>query len=234
MTNSNLNSVDIIIPCKNEQANLGSLIQELLLEFQKSQFKFQIIVVDNESTDSTKSVAQKFPVVLLTETTPGYGAAILKGLKESQSEFVVYLDGDGTYSAKDALRILNILCEKEFDLAIGSRLNKSMETKAMPALHRYFGTPFFSILIATIFQTGRWDVNSGLRAFKRSALSNLNFQSTGMEFASEFIILFVKSNLKIVEVPISYRRSKNLRSSHLRTFRDGLRHLATIFKLSFD
>lgn len=219
-------SVSVIIPCLNEEASISSCVQKAQLAFAGKDLR-EIIVVDNGSVDQSRSLAEKAGAHVIVEESRGYGAAILRGLREASGDFLVIADADNTYDFGDGELLVAALAKEGSDFAIGSRLSPQMEAGAMPWLHRHIGTPLLTLALNAIYGTKLSDINCGLRAIRRTCLPRLRLRSPGMEFASEMVIHAQKAGLKMTERPIRYYRRRG-GEAKLRTFRDGWRHLRFI------
>lgn len=223
--------VTFLIPCLNEELTLPFVIREIENNFNQLDFSFEILVVDNGSTDSSVSVAKEMGARVTKVPTPGYGSALWGGFNASRGQFVVMGDADGSYHFEDSKVMISKL-EDGFDFVIGNRFKGGIEQGAMPFLHKYLGNPVLSFLARMFYNIPVRDFHCGLRAFKRDKVISLELISTGMEFASEMIVKAGMAKLKIVEVPVRLSRDKRDRKPHLRTWRDGWRHLKFLFAYS--
>jgi len=214
--------VSIVMPCLNEEATIGTCIEKAREGLKQAKVTGEIIVVDNGSTDKSVEIAKSSGARVIYEPKKGYGNAYKTGMKEARGKYIIIGDSDDTY---DFLEISSFLKElKEgADFVIGTRLRGKILPKAMPWLHRYFGTPFLAWLLNLFFNTGISDPNCGMRGLTKEAFEKMDLQSGGMEFASEMIISAARKKLAIKEVPITYYPRKG--ESKLRTFHDGWRHL---------
>lgn len=229
-----LPACSVVLPCLNEAGSLARVLRSTFLiaaEFED----LEVIVVDNGSDDGSADVARGYAGVRVVDCPQrGYGRAIRAGIEASRNEIVIFADADGTYDLSEAPALARSLRREAADLVVGNRLRGKMDRFAMPALHRYFGTPLLSALIT--FRYGRergvriGDCNGGMRALKKSAYTNWQMRASGMEFASEMIVQALLSGATYAEVPISYHRPGSDRQSHLRPLRDGFRHLRLILE----
>ena len=136
-------------------------------------------------------------------------------------------DADDSYNFLELKEFIKLLREGN-DLVIGNRFKGKIEKGAMKFLHRYIGTPFISYLARKKYKILIKVFNCGLRGYVTEKINELNCKAKGMEYATEMIIRAKKANLKIVEVPINFYKDKRNKRSHLRTFKDGIRHLNVI------
>ena len=223
-------AVSFLLPCLNEQEGLEVTIRELLQTIDDAGMSAEVLIVDNGSTDDSTTIVERIAlndsrVRLLHEKAPGYGAAILCGAREAAGTTIVTLDADGTYPAADAITCATI-ARHENTLALGNRFHVKKYAANMPAAHRVLGTPGFAFALRALFGIRVADPNCGLRGFTRTQLTQLACRSTGMEFATESIVLAAHANITIVEFPVSYR--PRIGASKLRTVRDGLRNLVSM------
>jgi glycosyltransferase involved in cell wall biosynthesis len=220
--------VTFLIPCLNEELTLPYVIHEIKENFRGIDFSYEILVADNGSTDNSIQIASDLGARVTKVLSPGYGAALIGGIKESKGEFVVMGDADGSYHFEDSKVMISKL-ENGYDFIIGNRFKGGIENGAMPFLHKYLGNPVLSYLAKVFYKIPIHDFHCGLRAFKKEKIQNLDLKSTGMEFASEMIVKASMAKLVIAEVPCRLSKDKRDRKPHLRTWRDGWRHLKFLF-----
>ncbi len=220
--------LSVIIPCLNEAETLGACIEKAQRAIRANQIIGEVIVADNGSTDGSQEIAKKASAWLVRVAAKGYGSALMGGIEAAHGKFIVMGDADGSYDFGEIPRFVDKLREG-YDLVQGCRL-PSGGGKVMPGamrpLHRWIGNPLFSLAARRWFGSPLHDVHCGLRAFTKAHYAALSLRCTGMEFASEMII---KSSLfegKASEVPITlYPDGRKAHGPHLKTFRDGWRHL---------
>lgn len=213
--------LSVVLPCRNEEESLGFCIDEIKEVIANSSIDAEIVVSDS-SIDRSPEIARNAGVVLVKHDKEGYGRAYIEGFKGASGKYLFLADADGTYDFHEIPNFIKYL-DEGYDFVIGNRFGGKMDDNAMPWLHRYIGKPIFSFLFKLFFGLNSGDIHCGMRAISREALDKLNLKTTGMEFASEMIIMAAKKNLKIKEVPIDYRGRKG--ESKLRSFSDGWRHL---------
>ena len=222
----NLPAIDahtsIIFPCLNEEKTVGQCVRDALKWLGNK--KGEVIIVDNNSTDRSAVVARKNGARVVHQNRRGYGAALYTGIQAARGEYLILADADHSYDVQHLTPFLFAL-KKGADLVIGNRFAGGIEKGAMPWLHQYLGNPVLTTLANIFFGTNLGDYHCGLRAVRKTAIKQLDLQCVGMEFASEMIVKASLHNLSIVEVPVTYRVDGRQRRSHLRTFRDGWRHL---------
>jgi hypothetical protein len=157
----------------------------------------------------------------------GYGAALNGGITAAQSECVIFADADCSYDFGQLGKFWAEL-QAGSEFVVGTRFPRAggiIDPGAMPWLHRWVGTPVLSLIARVLFGSPLSDINCGMRAMTRAAFDMLKLRTTGMEFASEMIIKASLFGLRIAEVPIHFHKDGRSRPPHLRTFRDGWRHL---------
>lgn len=217
----------MVLPCLNEELTVAGCVGEARGGIEALGHEPEILVVDNGSTDDTARVAEAAGARVIREDRPGYGSALDRGIREATGDFIVLGDADGSYRFDDLGPLVEPL-ERGADLVMGSRLRGHIEPGAMPALHRHLGTPVLTRIVNLIFRIRITDVNCGQRALTPAAARALDLRAAGMEFASEMIIKAALAGLRIEEVPVDLRRDRRERPPHLRTWRDGWRHLRFI------
>lgn len=219
----------ILFPCLNEEKTIAQCIEEARIFLNTYSIDGEIMVVDNGSLDNTASIALAHHVSVVYAHQKGYGNALREGIKQITSEYTIMLDADGSYDIQDAKAILEKL-QSGFDFVVGNRFAGRMDYDAMPWMHRYIGNPLLSLIGRKLYQSHVQDWHCGMRGFVTSTMQSLNFESTGMEFASEMIICAEKKGLRIGEVPVHYRKDKRMGSSHLNWYSDGMRHLKLLWE----
>jgi glycosyltransferase involved in cell wall biosynthesis len=159
----------------------------------------------------------------------GYGAALLGGIAAARGKYVVMGDSDCSYDFGEVPRFLGKL-EEGYDLVMGNRFAGGILPGAMPWHHRYIGNPILSGLGRLLYRTPCRDWHCGLRAFDREKIQALNLKAPGMEFASEMVIRASQGKLRMGEIPIQLHPDGRIGPPHLRSFRDGVRHLWLILR----
>ncbi|MCC7197683.1 glycosyltransferase family 2 protein [Candidatus Peregrinibacteria bacterium] len=228
-----LPEVSIIIPCLNEAATLPIVIEKALRSFKRLHLKGEVVVADNGSTDGSVKVASKFGARVVHCSQKGYGNALRCGFKNAKGKYLIMGDADDSYDFSRIDKFIDEL-KNGTDLVMGTRLKGTIHKGAMPALHRYLGTPVLTFLINIFFGIKISDCNCGMRGLTRTAFDKLQMVSGGMEFASEMVIKAGIKKLKIKEIPIHFYPDKRGRKPHLKTWSDGWRHLKFIFGSLFS
>ncbi|MDB6138305.1 MAG: hypothetical protein JWO94_1377 [Verrucomicrobiaceae bacterium] len=218
-----------VFPCLNEERCIAGCIERVQRTLSGDPaLKYEIVVGDNGSTDRSREIAEGLGARVVPVPERGYGAALRGGIAAAQGGYVMFADADGTYIYENALELYRRTVAENADMGIASRLIGKIEPGAMPTLHRYLGTPVLTWLINTLFNGRLTDCNSGFRCLRRKAYETWDIRASGMEFASELLIKALKNNARMVEIASGLRPSPVERQPHLRTWRDGMRHLLFI------
>lgn len=215
------------MPCLNEAETLEGCIGEALEALAKSGARGEVVVADNGSTDDSVEIARKAGARVVNVSQKGYGSALRGGIKAAQGGFVLMGDADGSYDFGELPRFLERLRQGD-DLVMGCRFPRqggNIDAGAMPWKHRWIGNPVLSALGKLFFSSPVSDFHCGLRAFRRDTIMDLGLRTSGMEFASEMVVKATLQKLKISQIPITLRRDGRSRNPHLRSWRDGWRHL---------
>jgi hypothetical protein len=184
----------------------------------------EVLVADNGSTDGSQAIAAAQGACVVHTHPHGYGAAVAAGIAVARGRYIIMGDADDSYDLRNLGSFLREL-EAGADLVMGNRFRGGIETGAMPLLHRYLGNPVLTAIGRLLFATPVKDFHCGLRGFSRASVLGLRLQTTGMEFASEMVVHASLAGLRIVEVPTTLKKDGRDRAPHLRTWRDGWRHL---------
>jgi len=219
--------ISIVIPCLNESETLAKVINNALIGGRKTGKEFEIILADNGSTDGSIDIASQLGIKIVEIKTKGYGAAINGGVNAAIGDVILLADADDSYELENLDKFTNKI-ESGFDLVIGNRFQGGVQKGAMPFLHKYLGNPVLSLIGRILFKITIHDFHCGMRAFRKSKYEQIQVLSSGMEFATEIIARFAQANFAIAEIPTILRKDGRSRKPHLRTWRDGWRHLRFI------
>jgi glycosyltransferase involved in cell wall biosynthesis len=217
-------TVSVVIPCLNEAETVERCVAVALGAIRRADLRGEVIVADNGSTDGSREIAARAGARVVPVAERGYGAALRGGFAAARGTYVVMGDADFSYDFGSVPAFVQAL-EGGADLVLGSRFAGRIEPGAMPPLHRYLGNPVLSFLGRLFFGVPVSDFHCGLRGFRRQALDKLGLRTTGMELASEMVVKAALSGLHIEEIPVTLRKDGRSRPPHLRTWRDGWRHL---------
>ena len=220
--------LSVVIPCLNEAETIEIVIREARAALDSAGVAGEIVVGDNGSSDGSQSIATRAGARVAPVPSRGYGSALMGGIAASRGRYVIMGDADASYDF-GAIPAFLAKLRAGNALVMGCRLPSGggrVMPGAMPFLHRWWGNPMFSWMVRRWFRAPIHDVHCGLRAFTRKLYEGLDLRCTGMEFASEMVIKAALSRAPIGEVPITLRPDqRKTRGAHLRTFRDGWRHL---------
>ena len=219
--------LSVVIPCLNEAEMIASCVQEALAAIEKSGIRGEVLVADNGSSDNSVEIATKAGARIVIVEKKGYGSALQGGIGAAKGTYVLMGDADGSYDFGELPNFLAQLHQGN-DLVMGCRLpagGGKIQKGAMPWKHRWIGNPVLSGLGKLFFSSPVTDFHCGLRAFRRDAILSLGLKTSGMEFASEMVIKAGLQGLTIAQIPITLRRDGRSTPPHLRSFRDGWRHL---------
>jgi glycosyltransferase involved in cell wall biosynthesis len=226
-------AVSAVIPCLNEEQTLALCIQKAFRGFAELGVHGEVVVADNGSTDRSVEIARQMGARVISERRKGYGAALLRGIAEARGEIIVMADADDSYDWTAIAPFVRKVREG-YDLVMGNRFQGGIMAGAMPKLHRYLGNPVLSLIARIAFRTAIGDFHCGMRAFTRAAFDRMQLKTTGMEFATEMVANASHQGLRIAEIPIVLHPDKRNRPPHLRSFRDGWRHLRFILTYAPD
>ncbi len=221
--------ISVVMPCLNEEDTIAACIAKAQAGLAALGRPGEVIVADNGSTDRSIAIAEAAGARVVQVPLRGYGSAYRGGLAAARGDIIVMGDSDDTYDFSKIDALVHLV-DAGADLVLGSRLRGEISPGAMPFLHRYVGNPILSFTLNLFYGTRISDTHSGLRAFRRARYETLPIRSTGMEFASEMLILAARAKWKIAETPITYAARGG--ESKLRTFRDGWRHLRLLLLYS--
>jgi glycosyltransferase involved in cell wall biosynthesis len=212
------------MPCLNEAETIATCVKKASSYLSKSNIRGEILVADNGSTDGSREIAQGLGARVVSICERGYGAALIGGIGAARGRFVIIGDADASYDFSQLDGFVAKLREG-YDLVMGNRFQGGIEPGAMPALHRWLGNPVLSFIGRIFFKAELGDFHCGLRGFNTSAIRNLKLRSRGMEFASEMVVRCRLARMRIAEVPTTLKKDGRSHPPHLRTWRDGWRHL---------
>jgi glycosyltransferase involved in cell wall biosynthesis len=220
----------ILMPCLNEARTVARCVAQAKAFLTCSGITGEVVVADNGSTDGSQALAREAGARVVQVPERGYGAALAAGIRSANGRFVVVGDSDESYDFSSLDPFLARL-RAGADLVMGNRFKGGIAPGAMPFLHRYLGNPVLSLIGRVFFRIKVGDFHCGLRGFSRDRIRSLGLVTQGMEFASEMVAKAALSGLRIEEVPTTLRPDNRGRPPHLRTWRDGWRHL--LFMLLF-
>jgi glycosyltransferase involved in cell wall biosynthesis len=226
-----MTELTILMPCLNEAATLARCIDKARAFLQRSGVSGEVIVADNGSTDGSPEIAKQAGARVVNVTERGYGAALAGGIAAARGRYVIMGDADDSYDFANLEHFVEKL-RQGYPLVMGNRFRGGIRTGAMPWLHRYIGNPILSFVGRLLFRTPVRDFHCGLRGFERDAVQSLDLRTKGMEFASELVVKAALAGWRIAEVPTTLQPDGRSRPPHLRSWRDGWRHLSFLLLFS--
>jgi hypothetical protein len=221
----------ILMPCLNEARTLPSCIAKARDFVEATGVHGEVLVADNGSTDGSQALALSLGARVVDVPERGYGAALIAGIEAARGRFVVMGDADDSYDFEHLQPFVDAL-RSGSQLVMGNRFAGGIRPGAMPPLHRYVGNPVLSFIGRAFFKVPVRDFHCGLRGFERDAMLDLGLHCKGMEFASEMVVKAALGGLCIAEVPTTLSADGRDRPPHLRSWRDGWRHLRFLLLFS--
>lgn len=216
--------VSVVIPCLNEAETLGTCIEKARHALRELNVAGEIVVADNGSKDGSQAIATRMGARVVPVEVRGYGSALMGGIAAARGTFIIMGDADDSYDFTD-LRPFVARLREGYDLVMGNRFTGGIKPGAMSPLHRYLGNPLLTGIGRLLFRSPCGDFHCGLRGFSKAAVMKLDLRTTGMEFASEMVVKATLHKMRITEVPTTLSPDGRSRPPHLRSWRDGWRHL---------
>ncbi|MEK6918374.1 MAG: glycosyltransferase family 2 protein [Nanoarchaeota archaeon] len=229
-----MKKITVVIPCYNEEKGIGKVIESVPnRKLKELGYTVEVLVIDNNSSDKTSQIAKKLGAKVIFEPNPGKGNAIRTGFRHisEDTDFVVMLDGDDTYKAKEIPRMVEPLENDFCDVIVGSRLEGRMNGNAMSFSHRTANW-FFTFITRYFYGANVTDTCTGYFAWKKKAIVKLNgyLKSSGFAIEAEMITKMAKLGNKIYSVPITYDPRHGESNSKLSPIGDGLKITWMLFK----
>jgi glycosyltransferase involved in cell wall biosynthesis len=222
--------LSVVLPCLNEAETVATCVRKAITHLRAEGVVAEVIVADNGSTDGSQDLARAEGARVIHIPTRGYGAAIQGGILAARGKYVLMADSDDSYDLSNLMPFL-VKLREGYELVMGNRFEGGIEPGAMPWLHK-LGNPVLSGIGKLFFNIPTNDFHCGIRAFDRHRILELDLHTTGMEFASEVVVQAALSKLKMTEVPTTLSKDGRSRPPHLRTWRDGWRHLRFLLMYS--
>ena len=219
------------MPCLNEAETIAICVRKASNFLVRSGIKGEVIVADNGSTDGSPGLAIASGARVVSIADKGYGNALIGGIGAAQGRFVIMADADDSYDFSELGSLVESLRSGNM-IVIGNRFRGGIRSGAMPFLHRFFGNPLLSLMGRMFFSSAIGDFHCGLRGIDRAAALTLGLRAPGMEFASEMIVKATLAGWRIAEVPTTLSPTGRSRRPHLRSWRDGWRHLRFLLMMS--
>ncbi len=216
--------LSIVMPCLNEAETLAVCIEKAQQSLRDCEVEGEIVIADNGSTDGSQQIAARLGARVVAVEAKGYGSALMGGIAAARGKYIIMGDADDSYDFAHLGPFIEKLREG-YDLVMGNRFKGGIEPRAMPPLHKYLGNPVLTGIGRLLFRSPCGDFHCGLRGFSKEAVQKLELQTTGMEFASEMVVKATVHKTRITEVPTTLSPDGRSRPPHLRSWRDGWRHL---------
>jgi Glycosyl transferase family 2 len=221
----------VLMPCLNEAETVVTCVRKAARFFTEHGIDGEVVVADNGSTDGSQRLAEDAGARVVAISEKGYGNALMGGIVAARGRYVIMGDADDSYDFTALMPFVEALRDGA-DLVMGNRFKGGIAPGAMPALHRYLGNPVLSSAGRLFFRAKIGDFHCGLRGFRRDRMLALGLQATGMEFASEMVVKATLAKLRVTEVPTTLSPDGRSRPPHLRSWRDGWRHLRFLLLFS--
>jgi glycosyltransferase involved in cell wall biosynthesis len=216
--------LSVVMPCLNEARTVGRCVDKAVRSLAELHIVGEVVVADNGSTDGSQDIARAHGARVIRAIERGYGNALRAGIAAARGRYVIMGDADDSYDFSSLQPFVDKL-RQGHELVMGNRFQGGIQPGAMPWSHRYIGNPVLTGILNLLFHSPIGDAHCGLRGFRRDAYERLGLETTGMEFASEMVVKACLAHQKIAEVPIVLYPDGRDRPPHLRSFRDGWRHL---------
>lgn len=224
--------VSFVMPCLNEALTIEKCVEMCQRCIREGNLKAEIVVADNGSTDGSQEIARRAGARVVAVAKKGYGNALKGGIEAARGRFIIMGDADQSYDFGAGMPFIEKLRAGN-DLVMGSRFNGgTIMPGAMPWKHRWIGNPVLSWVGRVLFKCPVSDFHCGLRGFRKASYEAMDVKTTGMEFASELVIKATLKGMRIDETPITLYKDGRNRPPHLRSWRDGWRHLRFMMCLS--
>ena len=221
----------VLMPCLNEAETVTACVRKAVGFLADHSIDGEVVVADNGSTDGSQWLAAHAGARVVSVAEPGYGSALLGGIMAARGQYVIMGDADDSYDFSALTPFVSRL-RAGVDLVMGNRFTGGIKPGAMPALHRYLGNPVLSFIGRLFFRVKVGDFHCGLRGFRRDSALSLGLQTSGMEFASEMVVRATLAGQHVEEVPTTLSPDGRSRPPHLRSWRDGWRHLRFLLLFS--
>ena len=226
-----MTELTVLMPCLNEAATVGVCVAKASAFLERAGIAGEVLVADNGSEDGSRELARRAGARVVEAPERGYGAALAAGIAAARGRYVIMGDADDSYDFSRLEAFVEKL-RAGYPLVMGNRFKGGIRKGAMPWLHRYLGNPVLSFIGRLLFRARVGDFHCGLRGFDLEAVRSLDLRTPGMEFASELVVKAALAGWRIAEVPITLHPDGRGRAPHLRSWRDGWRHLRFLLLFS--
>lgn len=216
--------VAVLVPCYNEEAAVGKVVAD----FREALPQAQVYVYDNNSSDNTVAVAREAGAQVRSERRQGKGHVVKRMFADVDADIYVLVDGDATYDAPSAQRMIDRLMSEHLDMVVGLRVDQ--DVAAYRPGHRT-GNAMLTGFLAMVFGQAFQDILSGYRVFSRRFVKSFPVLSDGFEIETELTVHALELAMPVAEIETPYYARPEGSFSKLNTWRDGFRILGTILKL---
>jgi glycosyltransferase involved in cell wall biosynthesis len=206
--------VSIVVPCLNEELTIGEFVDWCHEGLAAAEVRGEILIIDS-STDRSPIIAAEHGARVITVPRRGLGRAYIDSIAHVRGDMVIMGDCDLTYDFRELNGFVEAI-RGGYEFVMGSRTRGVIEPGAMPALHRYFGSPATTMMFNVIYGTRFSDIHCGMRAISLSALKRMELESQGWEYASEMILKGRRLGMRSTEVPVRFWKDREGRESHLK------------------
>lgn len=204
--------VSVVVPCLNEELCIGEFVDWCLEGLRRAGVSGEVLIIDS-STDRSAEIAEQHGARVLRVPKRGLGRAYIDAIPFIRGRYVIMGDCDLTYDFRELGEFVGRLRDG-YEFVMGSRFKGHIEAGAMPALHRYFGTPLTTWTLNVIYGSRFSDIHCGMRAITREALIRMNIESQSWEYASEMVLKAASMTLRTTEVPVRFYKDREGRLSH--------------------
>ena len=223
-------SIEVIIPTLNEGSTIGKLIDSI--NSLKTPHKISILVIDGGSTDDTMKICKEHNVKAIRQKGRGKGTAMRESVEHTDADIIVFIDGDGTYSATDLESMIAPILNDEAEMVVGSRVLGEMEKGAITRFNR-LGNCLFNKTINFALKSKVTDSLTGYRALRRDAFNDLVLFSRNFEIEIEMTVEALAKGYRVIEIPVKYGNRVNSKTK-LNPVNDGLKISRTLFFIAMN
>lgn len=223
--------LSVVMPCLNEQETVGACVRKAVTVLREAGIAGEVIVADNGSKDGSVEIAEAEGARVIHVAEKGYGSALKGGIQGARGKYVLMADSDDSYNFSHIPNFLEQL-RAGSELVMGNRFRGGIARGAMPPLHRYLGNPVLTGIGRLLFPSPCEDFHCGIRAFRKESFERMDVRSTGMEFASEMVVKASLLGMRVSEIPTTLSPDGRSHAPHLRSWRDGWRHLRFLLMYS--
>src|SRR6185436_5380459 len=220
--------IAVVIPCLNEEATIGLVVRKFRAVLPAA----ELYVVDNNSTDATERVAREAGATVLRETRRGKGHAVRKAFREVEADIYILVDGDDTYPAEEAPRLIQPIVDGDADVVVATRLGH--DTRSEFRWVNRLGNRLLLGALNLVFGVQLTDLLSGYRVMTREYVKQAPILASGFELETELSILAFEREFRTVEIPVRVRSRPEGSHSKIRVMGDGFRILSAILTLLRD